>query len=235
MFASDRRVRHCWNLPGILRRSPRQGPGCGARTALHMCVESEPNVSPAGQKGPAEGDEQPAAGFGRRVLTLTGLGALGAVGPLGSASGAQQAMGHQAPASTHARHWMPPRAIRQTAALAVAMEAGCAQWASKGHARLTKLPEPGWAALCHGHGTAPNAPAIVGTLTPSRGSGWRAPSLQVQQPTLPAARARAFDGRSLITCHTTECRSGQVRYITRPKSRTMRVTRQLMLPPSTVT
>jgi hypothetical protein len=28
-------------------------------------------------------------------------------------------------------------------------------------------------------------------------------------------------------------RSGQVRYITRPKSRTMRVTRQLMLPPST--
>ncbi len=30
-------------------------------------------------------------------------------------------------------------------------------------------------------------------------------------------------------------RSGQVRYITRPKSRTMRVTRQLMLPPSTVT
>ena len=30
-------------------------------------------------------------------------------------------------------------------------------------------------------------------------------------------------------------RSGQVRYITRPKSRTMSVTRQLMLPPSTVT
>jgi hypothetical protein len=30
-------------------------------------------------------------------------------------------------------------------------------------------------------------------------------------------------------------RSGQVRYITRPKSRTMRATRQLMLPPSTVT
>ena len=29
--------------------------------------------------------------------------------------------------------------------------------------------------------------------------------------------------------------SGQVRFITRPKSRTMRVTRQLMLPPSTVT
>ena len=32
-----------------------------------------------------------------------------------------------------------------------------------------------------------------------------------------------------------QVRSGQVRYITRPKSRTMRVTRQLMLPPSTVT
>jgi hypothetical protein len=29
-------------------------------------------------------------------------------------------------------------------------------------------------------------------------------------------------------------RSGQVRFITRPKSRTMRATRQLMLPPSTV-
>jgi hypothetical protein len=29
--------------------------------------------------------------------------------------------------------------------------------------------------------------------------------------------------------------SGQVRFITRPKSRTMRVTRQLMLPPSNVT
>ena len=28
--------------------------------------------------------------------------------------------------------------------------------------------------------------------------------------------------------------SGQVRFITRPKSRTMRATRQLMLPPSTV-
>ena len=32
-----------------------------------------------------------------------------------------------------------------------------------------------------------------------------------------------------------EVRSGQVRFITRPESRTMSVTRQLMLPPSTVT
>ncbi len=37
------------------------------------------------------------------------------------------------------------------------------------------------------------------------------------------------------TCSNVQVRSGQVRYITRPKSRTMRVTRQLMLPPSTVT
>jgi hypothetical protein len=39
----------------------------------------------------------------------------------------------------------------------------------------------------------------------------------------------------LIPVRSGQVRSGQVRYITRPKSRTMRVTRQLMLPPSTVT
>jgi hypothetical protein len=46
------------------------------------------------------------------------------------------------------------------------------------------------------------------------------------------ARAVAGSRRAL---HSSKVRSGQVRYITRPKSRTMRVTRQLMLPPSTVT
>ncbi len=77
-------------------------PGCGA---LHMYVETEPSLSAACQKGPTEGREHPAAGFGLRVLISMGLGALGAVGPLGSASGTQQARGHPAPASTHARDW----------------------------------------------------------------------------------------------------------------------------------
>jgi hypothetical protein len=84
------------------------GAGLGARTALRMYVETEPTLSAACQKGPTEGREQPAAGLCRRVLKLIGLGALGAVRPLGSASGAQQARGHPAPASTHARH-CPPR------------------------------------------------------------------------------------------------------------------------------
>jgi hypothetical protein len=56
---------------------------------------------------------------------------------------------------------------------------------------------------------------------------------------------RGFFGTQSRRCHTgTESTrmsgepgtvtSGQVRFITRPKSRTMRATRQLMLPPSTV-
>ncbi len=48
----------------------------------------------------------------------------------------------------------------------------------------------------------------------------------------------AIDIASNLAAQTAVTRilgSGQVRYITRPKSRTMRVTRQLMLPPSTVT
>ncbi len=47
---------------------------------------------------------------------------------------------------------------------------------------------------------------------------------------------RAGFGRAGTLCRQScRSRSGQVRFVTRPKSRTMRVTRQLMLPPSTVT
>ena len=51
-----------------------------------------------------------------------------------------------------------------------------------------------------------------------------------------ARPARGFDPSDLLLLVRFRSGqvSGQVRYITRPKSRTMRATRQLMLPPSTV-
>jgi hypothetical protein len=114
------------------------------------------------QKGPTEGREQPAAGFGLRVLISMGLGALGAVGPLGSASGAQQATGQPAPASTHARHW---RCRRGRFAL-----------------RLPHWQRP-WRRAVLNAALRDNG---HGTLDPSRGPGRLASSsLQVQQPTSP--------------------------------------------------
>jgi hypothetical protein len=155
-----------------------QEPGCGA---LHMYVETEPTLSAACQKGPTEGREHPAAGFGLRVLISMGLGALGAVGPLGSASGAQQARGQPAPASTHARHW---RCRRGRFAL-----------------RLPHWQRPWRRAVLN----APLRDNGHGTLNPSRGPGRLASSsLQVQQPTSPAAHYRAFDGPGLIAYHI-EC------------------------------
>jgi hypothetical protein len=64
-----------------------------------------------------------------------------------------------------------------------------------------------------------------GLALPRKAEAPSGSGLQVEHP--PAAGPSPGRGPGAL-------RSGQVRFITRPKSRTMRATRQLMLPPSTV-
>ncbi len=74
----------------------------------------------------------------------------------------------------------------------------------------------------------------VGPIWDCLGATWGMPSAQTASSTGKAKARLRLESARAVTGAATPCRSGQVRFITRPKSRTMRATRQLMLPPSTV-
>jgi hypothetical protein len=102
------------------------------------------------------------------------------------------------------------------------------------HAHAGASALSGKLASAHMNKLAPGpAPGGPSDLAPEVTRG-RHGSISAASAEAPRSGTEPRVGSSLVL-HGSVRRSGQVRFITRPESRTMSVTRPLMLPPSTVT